>query len=78
MREGTGVLLGMVGGALLGGVAGYLYLTEDGRRLRARLEPQLTALADYVLRVRDSAAGTGETAPRWESVAAAAGRAPAR
>ena len=36
MREKTAVLIGLVAGAAVGGVAGWLWLTEDGRRLRAR------------------------------------------
>ena len=79
MRDGAGVLLGMVGGALLGGVAGYLYLTHDGRRLRARLEPQLEELAVYGLRLRDSLAGAGDPARIDPApIAADADRAPAR
>jgi hypothetical protein len=33
------VLMSACFGALIGGVAGYLFLTEDGRRVRERLEP---------------------------------------
>jgi len=33
------VVTSAVLGALVGGIMGYLFLTEDGRRLRERLEP---------------------------------------
>ena len=37
MRDRTAVLLGLTAGAIVGGVAGWLYLTEGGRRLRYQL-----------------------------------------
>jgi len=40
------IMLSACLGALVGGVAGYLFLTEDGRRVRERLEPGM----DDVLR----------------------------
>jgi gas vesicle protein len=55
MREKTGVLIGLVAGAALGGAAGWLFLTEDGRRFRARLEPLVQDLADGALRLREKA-----------------------
>lgn len=55
MRDRTAVLVGLVAGAVAGGVAGWLMLTDDGRRLRARLEPQLQDLAGQALALRDSA-----------------------
>lgn len=36
-------------GAAIGGIAGYLFLTDDGRRLRRRLEP---AVGDLVREIR--------------------------
>lgn len=36
-------------GAAIGGIAGYLFLTPDGRRLRMRLEP---AVGDLVREIR--------------------------
>jgi gas vesicle protein len=32
-------------GAVIGGVAGYLFFTEEGRRLRRQLEPALDDIA---------------------------------
>ena len=62
MRDRTAILLGLVAGAALGGVAGWLWLTEDGRRLRARIEPQLQDLAGQAMKLRDSAARVQEAA----------------
>jgi hypothetical protein len=42
-------------GALVGGVAGYLFLTEDGRRLRERLEPGMDELLREMRRLRSAA-----------------------
>ena len=42
-------LLIVMTGAAIGGIAGYLFLTEDGRRLRSRLEP---AVHDLVREIR--------------------------
>jgi hypothetical protein len=46
------VVLAAVIGAIAGGVAGYLFLTEDGRRVRARLEPGMEDLVGEVRRLR--------------------------
>jgi gas vesicle protein len=62
VRDRTAILLGLVAGAALGGVAGWLWLTEDGRRLRARIEPQLHDLAGQAMKLRDSAARVQEAA----------------
>jgi gas vesicle protein len=62
MRDRTAILLGLVGGAAVGSLAGWLWLTPDGRRLRARLEPQLQELAGRALSLRDSALRAQEAA----------------
>jgi len=41
-------------GALIGGVAGYLFLTEDGRRLRERLEPGMDDLLREMRHLRSA------------------------
>jgi hypothetical protein len=38
------VLLSVCLGAIAGGLGGYLFLTEDGRRVRERLEPGMDDL----------------------------------
>lgn len=46
------ILLSAVLGALAGGVAGYLYLTDDGRQVRERLEPGLDDVGRELRRLR--------------------------
>ena len=41
MEERSRVLLATVIGAVAGGVCGWLYLTEQGRRARLQIEPKL-------------------------------------
>lgn len=46
MDDRSRVFLSAVLGAIAGGIGGYLFLTEDGSRVRERLEPGM----DEVLR----------------------------
>jgi len=62
MRERTGILVGLLAGAAVGGVAGYLYLTDGGRRLRGQLEPKMDELVAHAVRLRESAARVNEAA----------------
>jgi len=63
--ERSMVILGAVVGAALGGLAGYLFLTERGRRLRADVEPKLGAFVDDLVNLQatvsraSAAAGEG-------------------
>lgn len=41
MEERSRVLLATILGAVAGGVWGWLYLTEQGRRIRTQIEPKL-------------------------------------
>ena len=45
----------MAVGAVVGFAVGYLYLTEEGRRLRDRLEPWLDQSVDEIRRLREAA-----------------------
>jgi hypothetical protein len=54
VNDSSRVLLAAVIGALAGGVAGYLYLTDDGQRMRARLEPGLDDLSRELRRLRST------------------------
>jgi gas vesicle protein len=79
MRKQTGMLIGIVAGAALGGAAGWLFLTEDGRRLRARLEPRLKDLAESVLRLRDTATRAERAASEsWRTLQEVSARTPGR
>ena len=62
MRDRTAVLVGLVAGAVLGSAAGWLYLTEGGRRLRADLQPHLDDLAARAIQLRDAASRTQRAA----------------
>lgn len=44
MTDQTTILLSAFVGAVVGGCAGYLFLTEDGRRFRQELEPKISDL----------------------------------
>jgi hypothetical protein len=50
--ERSRVLLASCIGAVAGGVWGWLYLTESGRQMRARIEPTLDDLIGEMTRVR--------------------------
>ncbi|MCR4373624.1 MAG: YtxH domain-containing protein [Acidobacteria bacterium] len=52
MNDRTSILLSALAGAVIGGCAGYLFLTDEGRRLREDLEPKLAGLADEIERAR--------------------------
>jgi gas vesicle protein len=56
MDERSRVLLSALLGAALGGVAGYLYLTERGRYVRGQIEPTL----DSIVTELEKARTTGE------------------
>lgn len=55
MEDRARVLMSACLGALIGGVAGYLFLTDDGRRLRARLEPGMDDLLREMRHLRSAA-----------------------
>ena len=79
MRDRTAVLVGLTAGAILGGVAGWLYLTEGGRRLREQLEPQIGEIAERAGSLRASAQRARRaTADSWRTMQEVAVRPPAR
>jgi len=55
VEDRSRVLMSACLGALIGGVAGYLFLTEDGRRLRERLEPGMDDLLREIRHLRSAA-----------------------
>ena len=52
MDERSRVLMATIVGAALGGVYGWLYLTEAGRRVREQIEPKLDDFIGEITRVR--------------------------
>lgn len=54
MEDRARVFLSACLGAFVGGAAGYLYLTEDGRLLRERLEPGFDDLVREIRRLRSA------------------------
>lgn len=52
MGERSRVLLATFLGAVIGGAWGWLYLTEDGRRVRDQIEPKLDDFISELTRVR--------------------------
>jgi hypothetical protein len=74
--ERSRVLTATVFGAIAGGVWGWLYLTEGGRRLRSQIEPKLDSFVREVQTMR----GTVEKAKTaanegWRSLNEMAGSA---
>jgi hypothetical protein len=50
--ERSRVLMATFMGAVIGGVWGWLYLTESGRRMRDQIEPKLDDFISEIGRVR--------------------------
>ena len=54
MDDRSRILLSAFVGAIAGGVAGYLFLTDEGRRMRERLGPGMDDLVQEVRRLRST------------------------
>ena len=79
MRDRTALLLGLVAGAVVGGAAGWLFLTDDGRRLRRDLQPRLDDLAERAMQLRDTAMRAQRAANEgWRALQEVAARPSAR
>ena len=52
MDERSRVLMATLLGAVIGGAWGWLYLTENGRRVRDQIEPRLDDFVSELTRVR--------------------------
>lgn len=52
MDDRSRVLIATLCGAVIGGVWGWLYLTEAGRRVRDQIEPRLDDFMSELARVR--------------------------
>jgi hypothetical protein len=54
VNERTAIWVGAVAGAVLGGLCGYLFLTESGRRLREDLGPRLNDVMSEIGRAQNT------------------------
>lgn len=62
MSDRTSILLCALAGAVVGGAAGYLLFTEEGRRLREDLEPRLMDLMGEIDKARSLMMDSGTSA----------------
>lgn len=70
MNDRSVIAVSILAGAILGGAAGFLLLTDRGRRLRRELGPQLDELVAEARRLQEAVARVRETAAEgWRSVA---------
>lgn len=54
MSDRGRVVMAMVGGAVAGGLVGYLYMTDAGRRIRNQIEPRLDDAMREIGRLRQT------------------------
>ena len=84
MDERSRVLMATLLGAVIGGAWGWLYLTENGRRVRDQIEPRLDDFVSELTRVHGTVEKARTAADEgWRSLnevaaAASGGRWPAR
>jgi hypothetical protein len=72
--ERSRVLMATVMGAVIGGVYGWLYLTENGRRVREQIEPKLDDFIGEITRVRGTVEKARSAANEgWRSLSELAG-----
>jgi hypothetical protein len=74
--ERSRVLLATFLGAVIGGAWGWLYLTENGRRVRDQIEPKLDDFVGELTRVRGTVEKARTAASEgWRSLNEVAGAA---
>ncbi|MEP6916895.1 MAG: hypothetical protein ABJC89_14680 [Acidobacteriota bacterium] len=79
MDERARVLLTTCIGAVAGGVWGWLYMTENGGRVRDQIEPKLDDFVSELTRVRGTVEKARNAASEgWRSLNDVAGSAPGR
>lgn len=66
VRQNANVWAATMVGAVIGGIAGYMFFTEDGRRWRRQLEPQLEGLMNELQQFRGTIAkASGVAGEGW-------------
>ena len=79
MDERARVLLATCIGAVVGGVWGWLYMTENGRRIRDQIEPKLDDFVNELTRARGTVDKARTAATEgWRSLNDVAGAASGR
>ena len=74
MDERSKVLMATLLGAVAGGVYGWLYMTENGRRMRDQIEPKLDDFVNELTRVRGTVEKAKSAANEgWRSLNEVAG-----
>jgi hypothetical protein len=74
--ERSKVLMTTLIGAVIGGVWGWLYMTENGRRVRDQIEPKLDDFLGELTRVRGTVEKARSAANEgWRSINEMAGSA---
>jgi gas vesicle protein len=69
VNERSVVVLGALAGAALGGLAGFLFLTERGRQLRRDLEPRLDEFAREIANLQGTVSRARSAAAEgWRTV----------
>jgi gas vesicle protein len=69
MSDRSYVIFTALAGALIGGAAGFLLLTERGRRLRAELQPTLANFMSELQELQNTASQVRESATQgWQRV----------
>ena len=77
MDERSRVLVATCLGAVAGGVCGWLYMTENGRRVRDQIEPKLDELMHELTRVRGTVEKARSVASEgWRSLGDVTGNTP--
>lgn len=79
MDERSRVFLATALGAVIGGVWGWLYLTEQGRRVRDQIEPKLDDFIREVTRARSTVEKARSAASEgWRSLGELTGASPSQ
>lgn len=74
MDDRSRVLMATVLGAIAGGVYGWLYMTENGRRVRDQIEPKLDDFVHEITKVRGTVEKARSAATEgWKSLSEVTG-----